>query len=652
MATKHWVRDVPLSDPNNYIANGNHMQANAVLYNFLKVAGWEQVWECDGERTQIEDPNHVPDGDVQDPGTSQWTAYNGATISKDTTKVHSGVRSLKVVASALSQGVETDPLHSMRDPSAWVTGSGDSIVPGSGRDATYNDSITRFDNLHVGDYLDISGDSIPGNNGTFPITKFLSANSISFENPSAALHGYYDGPFPPPPDTASFKLWPYYQIVVWAATDVAFDVDVDFGDGTYNTVGTIPANGGVFTRYQFDFWRISSLTESPIRFVSAAAGTLYIGGIHVFSSVWDMPTVIKRGTDGIITNPDQFSTAGSFTPDASDIGKTLFVWDGTNNKNSGAYPITAVAAGVCTLDLRSGSAALTSQSGLRWRIVQIDHLNYPASGIPDKLQWAGFGFESIHTSGWRFFMRQSQENGQTGKGTILWSAPEDTDFNFSTGEFYKSGPSVQRYRQGPWIKIPDSASAQDEHLWRGPYTYFIGTTTSRCFLMTDEDGAFIAFFLHDGSGSNNGCHLHGYLGSTLPGIQSHYLFARWEQRGVANECYFDDNGNRFAHNGTTYDSHGLAIPCLIGQLGIGTSDADVTTQANAGTNPWSGNEWKRPLILWRDREMIQQEAALQVSDCGIYQGRANMVDLSTFDSENFLHLSNGFIWEWSGETLV
>lgn len=652
MATKHWVRDVPLTDPQNYIANGNHMQGNAILYNFLKVAGWDQVWECDGERTQIEDPNHVLDGNVQEDGLSQWSSYNGATISKDTTKVHSGERSLKVVAAAATEGVISSDFVSMRNASGWTTDTGDFLSGPVGREMTYYDDSNRFNFANIGDYLSII-DSIGGNTGTFPITRFISANSVKFENPLGAPQTYYTGPPNPPPDNIAFyTLLPYYQIVLWAATDVAFDVDVDRGDGSYFTVGSIPANGGVFTRYQFDFVRVGTLA-SKIRFVSGAAGTLYLGGLHVFSSVWELPSIAKSGTDGILTNPDQFSTAGSYTPDVEDIGKILFVWDGTNNKNSGAYPITAVAGGVCTLDLRSGSAALTTQGGLRWRIVTIDYLSYPNASIHDKLQWAGFGFESIHTSGWRFFLRQSQENGQTGKGSILWSAPEDTDFNFSTGQFYRSGPSVQRYRQGPWIKIPDSAAAQDEHLWRGEYTYRTSPTNCRCFLMTDEDGAFIAFFIW-GDESGHGCHLHGYLASTLPGIESHYLLARWEQRGVANECSFDSSGNRFGRDGTTYDSHGLAIPCCIGQLGIGPStDTDVATQSNAGPNPWSGNEWKRPLILWRDHDMGNPgEAALQVSDCGVYQGRQNMVELSTFDSENFLHLSNGYIWEWSGETIV
>ena len=652
MATKHWVRDVPLTDPQNYIANGNHMQANAVLYNFLKAAGWEQVWECDGERTQIEDPNHVQDGNVQSAGLAYWSSYNGATVSKDTTKVHSGIRSLKVEAANATEGAVTAALLSMRSPSGWTAGNGDALAGPVGREMTYTDgssNIVTRDN--IGDYINISGDPDSNNNGIFTITRYLSAQSFRFENPMGSGTTYYVGPPNPPPDvTAGYTILPRYEIDIWAATDVAFDVEVDPGTGSYGTVGTIPANGGVFTRYAFNFARYGS-GNTTIRFKSAAAGTLHIGGLHVFSSVWDKPSVIKRGTDGVLTNPDRFSTAGSFTPDLTDVGKVLFIWDPVNNKNSGAYPILAdLGGGVVQLDLRSASASLTSANGLRWRIGHIDYLEYP-NGPDDKLGWSGFGFESFHTSGWRFFLRQSQLNGQTGKGSILWSAPEDTDFNFSTGEFYKSGPSVQRNRQGPWVKIPDSAAAQDEHIWRGGYSYKTSPHDSRCFIMTDEDGAFFHFFCWDEDG-DHGTHLHGYLGSTLPGVQSHYLFSRWEQRGVANECYFDQSGNRFASNGTGYDQNGLAVPCCIAQLGIGSSFDEVGLQSNAGPNPWSGDEWKRPLILWRDRFTNRQAMALQISDVGIFQGRQNMVELSTFDSENLLHLDNGLIWEWSGETIL
>jgi hypothetical protein len=652
MATKHWVRDVPFTDPANYIANGNHMQGNAVLYNFLKVAGWEQVWECDGERTQIENPSHVEDGNVQSAGTTYWSSYNGATVSKDTTKIHSGIRSLKVEAANPTEGVITAALLSMRNPSSWTSGNGDSLSGPVGREMTYTDNTSRFAPSHVGDDLAIAGNGDPNNDGVFPITQYLSGTSIRFENPLGSPTTYYVGPPTPPPDNiASFQRRPRYEIDVWAATDVAFDVEVDLGTGSYTTVGTIPANGGVFTRYSFNFSRTGT-GNTTIRFKSAASGTLYIGGLNVFSSMWDKPSVIKRGTDGVLTNPDRFSTAGSFTPDLTDVGKILFIWDPTNNKNSGAYPIIQdLGGGVVQLDLRSASAALTSANGLRWRIARVDYLEYPNYGIEDKLSWAGFGFESVHTSGWRFFLRQSQENGQTGKGSIMWSAPEDTDFDFSTGQFYKSGPSVQRNRQGPWVKIPDSAAAPDEHLWRGGYSYKTSPHDSRCFIMTDEDGAFFNFFLWDEDG-DHGCHLHGYLGSTLPGVESHYLFSRWEQRGVANECYFDSSGNRFGRDGTTYDAAGLAVPCTIAQLGYAGSSDDVELQSNAGPNPWSGDEWKRPLILWRDNDANKQAMALQISNVGIYQGRQNMVELSTFDSENLLHLDNGYIWEWSGETIL
>ena len=57
---KHWIRDVYVEDTGNYIANGNHSSGNAITYNFLRVAGWKKLWECDGNATSASDPNHVP----------------------------------------------------------------------------------------------------------------------------------------------------------------------------------------------------------------------------------------------------------------------------------------------------------------------------------------------------------------------------------------------------------------------------------------------------------------------------------------------------------------------------------------------------------------------------------------------------------------
>jgi len=653
--TKHWVRDVPLTDPANYIANGNHMMANAVTYHFLRVAGWRLLWECDGGRgSAATDPNHVPDGNVQVDSTAFWASYNGGTVSKDVVTVHSGTRSLKVVAAGAGEGVVSDPFYSMANAVSWTTGTGDTLSGPVGREMTYYDDTTRFSSgsWAIGSYLAFSGNSDPNNDGEFVISRYINGNSVKFENPIGSPVVYYNWTPPPPVDVASVQFRPRYEVAIWAATNVAFDVEVDQGDGSYVNIGTIPSNGVVFTEYNFFFRRLGS-GGSTIRFVSQGAGTMYVGGINVYSSRFEKPALLKSGTDGVITNPDQFSS-GSFTFDDSDVGRVLFLWDGTYNKNSGAYVITGVAAGVVTLDLRSGSAALVNSNNVRWRLDTIDYLTYPNYSYTDLLSYCGFGLESPHTSKWRFFLRQSQPNGQTGKGSIIWSAPQDTDFDFSSGNFRKSGPSTQRNRQVDWYMIPDSAIATGEHLIRGGYSYKTSPHDSRCFMMVDEDGAFISVFTWDEDG-NHGCYVIGWITSALPGLESFHQATRWEGRGVANESFFDNSADRFSSSGTTFDSEDNAIPFCIAQLGIGLIAYDtieVETQSNAGPNPWSGKEWLRPLIIWRDTEGNRQSAAIQITDCGLYQGRSNMVELTTFDSDGFLHLDNGLIWEWSGETVL
>jgi hypothetical protein len=41
-----------------------------------------------------------------------------------------------------------------------------------------------------------------------------------------------------------------------------------------------------------------------------------------------------------------------------------------------------------------------------------------------------------------------------------------------------------------------------------------------------------------------------------------------------------------------------------------------------------------------------------VTDIGVFEGRQNMVDLSTLDSHNYLHFDNGLVWEWMGESIL
>jgi hypothetical protein len=653
MATKHWVRDVRLIDSGDYIAMGNNTRSNAVLYNFLRVAGWSHLWECDGEvGPHAVDPNHVQDGAVQQLGTTFWLPYSGGVVTKDATLVHSGVQSLKVVADT-GEGVTTAALLTMTNPQAWTTDIGDTLNGPVGREMTYYDDGAFFGTnpWMVGSYLYTTGHGT-ANDGEFVITQLIDANRIKFDNPAGIPIAYVAG--------INYSIRSRYELDIWAACDVDFDVQVDQGDGVFVSVGTIYANANVFTRTELYFKRVST-GSSYVRLVALDDGAIYVGGVHVYRSMFEKRSMTKSGTDGILTNPDQFSTGGSFSPGASDVGQHLFVWDPSpiagRNKNSGCYEIVAdLGGGAVQLNLRSGSAALMSASGLRWRIADLRITVLPNSPMPTYQYSAGFGLQSPHVTKWRFFMRGNFRSGQSSKDTEMWSAPEDTDFNLSTGQFYMTGPSVQRSRCGTWMYTADLATnGARMHLWRGAYDYKTTDYVVRDFIMTDVDGSFFHFVQWDTDG-DHGSHLHGYLADDpLFNVESFYLMARFESQSLYPEIGFDSSDYRFSNRGTGFTSDGAAIEAAIAQLGIGTTtgdDTEVETQSNAGPNPWSGKEWVRPLILWNDASMVEQAPAMQNADCGVFQTRSNMASLVTFDSAAYLHFISGLAWEWSGETIL
>ena len=689
MATKHWVRDVLLTDPTNYIANGNHIRANALLYHFLRNAGFAWLWECDGTTTHGLDPNPVPDGNMEDtvnPPT-YWTATGSATRQKVSSPVESGTRALEVDPSLGAGGVRSDD---------FVVGSagsatGQSGASLSGPDAkgwmTYRHQTGLFNADMVGREFQMAGSLNPSNNGRFPIVAWDDdSRNITFYNPNGVAESY---------TTTTYEVGIYWR-KIWMLTVVVannsgntLNVSVDRGDGSPIVVGTIPNNGGVFTRYNFSF----SIQGSGSKYVyiesPASGSSFYIDSMHVWRSAWEYYMAKDEavsgadpahygftnnlvanhyGVDGILTNPDQFSTGSGdgYSPGADDVGKHLFVWDPNSgkNKNSGIYEIIAdVGGGVVQVNLRSGSASFVNSTGLRWRIINIqqsqaagEHGTYPNYDLNSAV-WlvsAGFGIESPHSSKWRFFLRQDQVNGQNTKGSGMWSAPADTDFNQSTGHFYTTGPSVMRNRAGQYLE--GGSTMPDMHVWRGAYTYKTSPTTTRYFIMTDEDLSFFHFFQWD---PNNGYHatfLVGYHEPDVshPGIMSFIHLAVWESLGVSSDIYWDGDPTRFAWQGTSYDHFGESVRCCAAQLGYADSNLNVHEMSNAQPNPWSGEEWLQELRIVNDPDGTngvpsERDAG---ADFGVYQGRTNMSDLATFDSDNYLHIKQGLVWEWMGESLV
>jgi len=416
---------------------------------------------------------------------------------------------------------------------------------------------------------------------------------------------------------------------------------------------------GVWTQYHFTFTLYPGTDAANPRYIrfrdpSTGSQEIYIDGLQIFRSMFEYYPGNQYGTDGILTNPDRFSTGGSYTPGSADVGKWLFVWDPANPGNSGWYKITTdIGGGVVDVDLRSPTAAFTSNTGLNYRIVDVEGQCYNIQYDNGRIA-AGFGIESPHTSKWRFFARQFNSPGSVDKGTVLWGAPVDVDFDVDTGQFYSVGPSTgSRNGTGPYHGKTISIAYRQLYT-RGQSIYSASPTVSRTFLITDADLSFFSYF-HGGSAGVHGCFFAGYTGAdpSRPGNMEWMIAAPYSNTAftTANEADFSQLTTAFSTSGTGIGSNDLAVETTFSSdLGY-FSNKHVFGQTNAGANPWSGKEWLQKPIVAIDPEGKFGQATEGDVDCGIYRARNNMAELYTFDSHQYLHLDNGLVWEWSGEQL-
>lgn len=124
---EHYVRSAYIApNPTN---NRPMACVGAYVFHWLRCLGWEWAWEGDGEEAyENSDPfpyarvNHIPDGNMETAGVTNWTVTGSGSVSKSTSVVKSGAQSLRFDA------VAADVLQS----DAWTN-----MVP-AGSDGAYN----------------------------------------------------------------------------------------------------------------------------------------------------------------------------------------------------------------------------------------------------------------------------------------------------------------------------------------------------------------------------------------------------------------------------------------------------------------------------------------------------------------------------------
>lgn len=637
---------------------GQHF-ANLMLYHMLRVAGWQWRWECDGEvGPNSSNPNHVEDGNMEAALVAKYTAASGGLFVKTTAEKYEGQsQSLMVTSDGSGEsGVKTVALLNMTNPTAMTLGVAPDDLSGPAADG----SMTILENGgtagsmgFIGCRAVCSGFTDPANNGTFPVrdpyySAAPTANYCKIQNPSGVAQAGLAG--------AAVSMERKYDVVVYAknSSGVAWKVCVDPGDGVFDVLGTIPSTGAWGTNH-FEFYA----TSTNARYVqimddSGGVHAIYIGGISVFRSIyeWAPENVYETGT-GEVNNTDRFNTDGSgHVMGAADVGKWVFLWDSNpaNPTNSGWYKIIAdIGGGVVQLAMRSTSAVFTASTGLNWRMVDVDSQCMNGSGMPNSHLSCGFGIESPHASKWRYFTRMSAPSGNQCKGSMVWSAPEDTDFDISDGHFFYTGPSTQRNKAVPYAYATVVATPGQQS-WQGMGA--TGVAAHREWLLTDEDGSFFMLVHWGVTSAEHGVVLCGYMGADAehPGIEEFACFAAWEAIPVGNNMLlFDSQYYRFGGYGIGFSPEGRAVPCSIGSLGYSAAGAYCpTNQSNGGDNPWSGNEWLMPLLIIRDPDGVFGCYSERDSDIGIYRGRENLTNLDTFDSDLKMHFDTGLVIDWNG----
>lgn len=451
-----------------------------------------------------------------------------------------------------------------------------------------------------------------------------------------------------------------YTIMLWArnASGKTWTVEADDGGGVFSSAGTIPDNSGVWTRYEYTF---TTDGGAGARYIRIVCNDTPVGGEYVdidwvitFRSSWENPgtAVVRTGTDGELDNSDEFSSGG-YTLQGSDVGKFLFVRDLVNPKNTGCYEILSVAAGVGTLNMRGSRTFTTNTTGnLTWRIVDITNGGFELQAAP--IQWSGFALESPHSSKQRLVVRATNRSGTFSQHLFMWAAPNDTDLDVETGDFYQDG-------KGPSTQQMTGLTGGDISSEAGKYTlrcgWFVSNPYGRNFMLIDEDGAFflLAHVPDTPSSSSNGF-IMGYPGADQyhPGVQEWVWFAVLDNVNDTNHLFFNNSNNSWVYRGLSFDANKKAVQTMMTTVPIYSAIANPNWATNAQDNPLtSEGVYLRPRII---RDVRRRGLAPNIrvcSDLGLLMGRAQGISkTSTRDNDTKLHLNDGTYLDWDGESIA
>jgi len=559
----HYIRSAYVAE--NPLNSRAAACGTAFLFHWLRCAGWEWLWEGDGEQAEgagdgppYEDVNHIPDGNMQDTGVANWTVTGTGSAAKSGDQVKSGDQSLEFDADA------GDYLSS----DAWT------FVRVSGGDGVYN-----------------------------PYDCVIWIYNDSGQTFTADIVGD----------------------VVWSSGPISLP---STGDWAMYNIGCTIKDDTILP-----FTAINLRIDAP----GGASGIIYVGWTLGFTSHYEYNTtrptgsydgnLRESGDDGDIENGNEFSSV-SYTFVGGDVGNYICCYDGTNSQNSGAYEIASISGGNAVMALRAGTDELlfnTSASDIVWRMI-----NYPGAwgdavksgGTTVDRGHSGYMLQSPHSSGQRLYVRNHQAGTQ--RRVYVSGSPEACDFDPTTGRFYRTGRSVNRYRQAYY----------GESIHTGYGMFYDGF---KLWAILGGDGSFLTLVHEDENATEV---ITSGFGIGFTGADANHIepedWALFHQTETAAQSQFDRFGLGTIQRSTVasftmIDRDGLAREACMPLFGAETN-TDIEEHANVAAEPFDGLEQLYTPIIWRDPDGSAGVASEKLlTGMPFLWGRPNMTMFTPFD---------------------
>lgn len=451
-------------------------------------------------------------------------------------------------------------------------------------------------------------------------------------------------------------------------TGRSWNVDVQTGSvGVWANIGTVPSSPSM-QEFTAQFTSSASVTTNhALRIIdnnySTTPGTIYVDSVVIYESFFETKVSedhLTANVDGKITAPDQFdSSSYSFVSGAAptgDEGKYLCVWDPTNLGNSGVYEVTSVVGGVATLDLRAGGTPSLTSNGandLRWRLIDPkNQAPYQYDPGVDRMQYCGFGLESPHTEKWRIFFRANFNTSGDYTWMQLWTSGYDADFDVYDGDFLTFESSTDDTK-GSYSK----GAGSGRFCIKGQNPGIRNSTGIRIYLMTDDDKSFINILFRDVAGTYPDSVGGGFVGFT--GADSYHtlresfccLFPTEAQVDAYQDIDFRSDGYSFSAHGAQHSDlgKGWMTRCTLMNLGYGDTTGDELdlSSVNYRANPYDNQHWIRKPKIARDYDGLLSNNPTEktMDNVGLWHS-TKVADWTTIDSNSYLHIRQGFYWEW------